>query len=74
MSFNLQKYFKDQYLLEGDWDKLSSTEASDEADDIIWFLKKVDDHHQLITSDYFMSREEFINQEFEAKIAFFEEE
>ncbi len=39
MSFNLQKYFKDQYLLEGDWDKLSSTEASDEADDIIELIK-----------------------------------
>ena len=39
MSFNLQKYFKNQYLLEGDWDKLSSTEASDEADDIIELIK-----------------------------------
>ena len=39
MSFNLQKYFKDQYLLEGDWDKLSPTEASDEADDIIELIK-----------------------------------
>ena len=39
MSFNLQKYFKNQYLLEGDWDKLSPTEASDEADDIIELIK-----------------------------------
>ena len=54
--------------------QLNGEEEFDEADGIIWFLKKVDNHHQLITSDYFMSREEFINQEFEAKIAFFEEE
>tara|TARA_R110000803_G_scaffold48318_1_gene100365 strand:+ start:352 stop:903 length:552 start_codon:yes stop_codon:yes gene_type:complete len=39
MSFNLQKYFKDQYLLEGDWDKLSSKEAAGEADDIIELIK-----------------------------------
>ena len=39
MSFNLQKYFKNQYLLEGDWDKLTSGEASDEADDIIELIK-----------------------------------
>ena len=39
MSFSLHKYFKNQYLLEGDWDKLSSGEASDEADDIIELIK-----------------------------------
>ncbi len=39
MSFSLHKYFKNQYLLEGDWDKLSPTEASDEADDIIELIK-----------------------------------
>lgn len=39
MSFSLRKYFKNQYLLEGDWDKLSSVEASDEADDIIELIK-----------------------------------
>ena len=44
MSFNLQKYFKNQYLLEGDWDKLSSTEASDEADDIIELIKSAYDY------------------------------
>jgi len=39
MSFDLKKYFKDQYLLEGDWDKLSDKEASEEADDIIDLIK-----------------------------------
>ena len=39
MSFSLHKYFKNQYLLEGDWDKLTSGEASDEADDIIELIK-----------------------------------
>ena len=42
MSFSLHKYFKNQYLLEGDWDKLSSKEAADDADDLI----------DLITSAY----------------------
>lgn len=55
-------------------DQLNGEEAFDEANDIIWFLHEKDNHHQLITSDYFMSREEFINQEFEVKIAFFEED
>ena len=35
MGFELTKYFKNQYLLEGNWDKLSNTEVNDEADDII---------------------------------------
>ena len=39
MSFSLHKYFKNQYLLEGDWDKLSDKEASEEADDIIELIK-----------------------------------
>ena len=43
MNFSLHKYFKNQYLkesiLEGDWDKLSSEEAFDEADDIIQLIK-----------------------------------
>ena len=36
---SLHKYFKNQYLLEGDWDKLTTGEASEEADDIIELIK-----------------------------------
>lgn len=54
--------------------QLDAEEAFDEANNIIWFLNKIDDKFQLITSDYFMSREEFLNDEFDAKITVFEEE
>lgn len=54
--------------------QLDGEEAFDEANDIIWELEKKENSYQLITSDYFMSREEFLNEEFEAKIKFFEEE
>jgi hypothetical protein len=54
--------------------QLDAEEAFDEANNIIWFLNKIDDKFQLITSDYFMSREEFLNDEFDAKISVFEEE
>lgn len=54
--------------------QLDAEEAFDEANNIIWFLNKIHDKFQLITSDYFMSREEFLNDEFDAKISIFEEE
>ena len=54
--------------------QLDGEEAFDEANDIIWELEKKENSYQLITSDYFMSREEFLNEEFEAKIKFFDEE
>ena len=39
MSFDLKKYFKDQYLLEGDWDILSTSEVGELEDDIIELIK-----------------------------------
>ncbi|MHB0755109.1 hypothetical protein [Polaribacter sp. M15] len=54
--------------------QLNGEEEFDEADDIIWEIKKNENSYRLITSDYFMSPQEFLNEEFEAKIAFFEEE
>ncbi|OAD44586.1 hypothetical protein [Polaribacter atrinae] len=52
--------------------QLNADEAFIEANDIIWDLEKKDTTYRLTTSDYFMSREEFINDEFEANIKFFE--
>ncbi|WP_341221982.1 hypothetical protein [Polaribacter atrinae] len=54
--------------------QLNAGEAFIEANDIIWDLEKKDTTYRLTTSDYFMSREEFINDEFEANIKFFEED
>ena len=54
--------------------QLDAEEAFEEANDIIWFLNKTENQYQLITSDYFMSSQEFINEEFEANISFYEEE
>ena len=53
--------------------QLNADEAFIEANDIIWFLEKKETTYRLTTSDYFMSREEFINEEFEANIKLFEE-
>ncbi len=54
--------------------QLIGEEEFDEANDIIWEIQKNDSSYRLITSDYFMSREEFLKEEFEAKVDFFEEE
>ncbi|QOD60897.1 hypothetical protein H9I45_00165 [Polaribacter haliotis] len=54
--------------------QLNADEAFEEANDVIWELQKNDAGYRLITSEYFMSKEEFLKQEFEANIAFFEEE
>ncbi len=54
--------------------QLNAEEAFVEANDIIWYLEKKDTTYRLTTSDYFMSREEFINEEFDANIKFFEED
>jgi hypothetical protein len=52
--------------------QLDGQEAFEEANDIIWFLEQTENSYKLTTSEYFMSREEFINKEFEVKIKFFE--
>lgn len=54
--------------------QLNGDEAFEEANDIIWNLQKNENSYRLITSEYFMSKEEFIQPEFDAKIVFFEEE
>ncbi|WP_299017870.1 hypothetical protein [uncultured Polaribacter sp.] len=54
--------------------QLNAEEAFEEANDIIWSLESKKNGYQLITSEYFMAKAEFIQPEFEAKIVFFDEE
>ena len=54
--------------------QLNADEAFIEANDIIWDLQEKSTSYRLTTSDYFMSRDEFINDEFEANIKMFEED
>ena len=54
--------------------QLNADEAFEEANDVIWKLEKNENGYRLITSEYFMSKEEFLNKEFDANIEFFEEE
>ena len=54
--------------------QLNADEAFIEANYIIWFLEKNETGYRMTTSEYFMSKEEFLNEEFEAVIDFFEEE
>jgi len=46
----------------------------EQANDVIWELEKKDTNYKMTTSDYWMSKNEFLNEEFEATIDFFEEE
>lgn len=55
-------------------DQLNAVEAFDEANDVIWELLKKDSSYKMITSDYWMSKDEFLHPEFECEIDFFEEE
>lgn len=55
-------------------DQLNGAEAFEEANDVIWELEKNNAGYRLISSEYWMSRDEFLNEEFESKIDFFEEE
>ncbi|AOW18947.1 hypothetical protein LPB03_00055 [Polaribacter vadi] len=54
--------------------QLNGDEEFDEANDIIWDILKTETGYQFITSEYFMSKEEFINKEFDCEIEFFSEE
>ncbi|TXD46485.1 hypothetical protein [Polaribacter sp. IC073] len=54
--------------------QLNGEEEFEEADDIIWELQKNDTGYRLITSEYFMSKNEFLKPEMDCKIEFFEEE
>lgn len=54
--------------------QLNAEVAFEEADDVIWDLHKNEDTYQMITSDYWMPKNDFLNETFETKIEFFEEE
>ncbi|MGY0407393.1 MAG: hypothetical protein ACWIPJ_03415 [Polaribacter sp.] len=54
--------------------QLNANEAFEEANNIIWELQKNEASYRIITSEYWMRRDEFLNEEFEAKIEMFEEE
>ncbi|XMO87201.1 hypothetical protein AAFN75_02720 [Algibacter sp. AS12] len=56
-------------------DRLAGKEAFDEAEHIAWDLKPTTENgYILITSEYWISRDEFIEAEFDAKIIDFEPE
>jgi len=56
-------------------DQLAGKEAFIEADDIVWELKATGENsYTLKTSEYWISRDEFKDAEFDATIALFEEE
>ncbi|ARV07927.1 hypothetical protein BTO04_15040 [Polaribacter sp. SA4-10] len=54
--------------------QLNAEEEFNEANDIIWDLQQKEANYSMITSEYWMSKDEFLSDEFEAEIAFFEEE
>ena len=54
-------------------DQINAIEAFKEANDIIWDLQKDTNSYTMITSDYWMGKNEFLLGAFEADIAFFEE-
>lgn len=56
-------------------DQLAGKEAFDEADDIVWSLEATGHNSYIMkTSEYWISRDEFKDAEFDATIALFEEE
>lgn len=54
--------------------QINAIEASEEANDVIWELQKKDSFYRLITSEYWMNKNEIISEEFNCEIEFFEEE
>lgn len=54
-------------------EQLNGNEVFKEANDIIWNLQKEENSYTMITSDYWMSKKEFLAGEFDANIQFFEE-
>ena len=56
-------------------EQLAGKEAFDEAEDIVWTLNSTGDNSYIMTtSEYWMSRDEFKDAEFDATIVLFEEE
>lgn len=56
-------------------EQLAGNEAFDEAEDIVWELKSTGDNSYILkTSEYWISRDEFKDAEFDATVVVFEEE
>ncbi len=56
-------------------DQLAGKEAFDEAEDIVWQLNATGDNSYIMTtSEYWISRDEFKDAEFDATVVLFEEE
>lgn len=56
-------------------DHLEGKVNFEEADSIIWVLRKIEGgQYQLITSEYWMDRDEFVEAEFDAEVILFEED
>jgi len=53
--------------------QLNAEEEFNEANNVIWDLQQKEANYSMITSEYWMSKDEFLSDEFEAEIAFFEE-
>lgn len=54
---------------------LAGKEAFEEAEDIVWKLNAKDENsYELITSEYWMSRDEFTEAEFDVEVVIYEEE
>jgi RNAse (barnase) inhibitor barstar len=53
--------------------QLNAEESFVEANDIIWDLQSTETGYRFITSEYFMSKDEFLNEEMDCKIDLFEE-
>lgn len=55
-------------------EQLSSAEKFEEAEDIIWYLNnKGANSYEIITSEYWLDREDIANPEFEASYSLMEE-
>ena len=54
--------------------QLNATEEFEEANDVIWELQKNDSSYKMITSDYWMSNDQILNDEFDCEIDFFEKD
>lgn len=54
--------------------QLNGEEEFEEANHVLWDLQENNGTYRFITSDYWMSKNEFLSEEFESNIEFFEEE
>lgn len=55
-------------------DQIAGKEAFEEAENIVWELKSIDGNsYRIVTSEYWISRDEFKEAEFDASIAEYEE-